>query len=500
MSATTEAIPRSRRADASSASRTSTTSESSQPRYAWATPSDETGSPRARISAPAGPLTGASPTMGLTPMTGARVACRAATRPGTARMAPIDVTGFDGQTTTTSASAIASTTPGAGVASPAPAYATSTTARLAFSRTKYSWKSSQPLPTPGRSDVRILVRTGSSLIGRTSDATPWRRASSAVTADSGWPAFRRSVRTRCVARSRSPRLNHVSAPRAPTASRQLKVSSRSPQPRATSRRPASAYVTLSRSGETCSPQILASSPVLTTMVRSEGGTRSASPRMSLAAPVPPARAVTRMATLRARWLAQCPERGAATPGVEAGARPTGESTRQRALGNRDEAETDPHAIETQRTGEDGLGAECGGVVEGRRDELRGDFERLVLGHDDGPVEHHRAFVGLGRQRSDEAIGAGERSPCERDHVGRGPRHRREVEERARGGGLRQRPITQALPHARQRRRSQRGGGSESHPRRRGARRRGSGPPTSCQARCPSDSWRDGTCTRAWRES
>src|SRR2546425_723231 len=353
MSATTEAIPRSRRADASSASRTSTTSESSQPRYAWATPSDETGSPRARISAPAGPLTGASPTMGLTPMTGARVACRAATRPGTARMGPIDVTGFDGQTTTTSASAIASTTPGAGVASLAPAYGTS------------------------------------------------------------------------------------SAPRAPTASRQLKVSSRSPQPRATSRRPASAYVTLSRSGETCSPQILASSPVLTTMVRSEGGTSSARPRMSLAAPVPPARAVTRMSMLGARRLAQGPECGAATPGVEAGARPTGESTRQRALGNRDEAETDPHAIETQRTGEDGLGAECGGVVEGRRDELRGDFERLRPGHDDGPVGHHRAFVGLGRQRSDEAIGAGERSPCERDHVGRGPRPRPEGEESGRGGGPRE---------------------------------------------------------------
>src|SRR5207244_703618 len=34
--------------------------------------------------------------MGLTPMTGARVGCRAATRPGTARLGPIDVPGFDG--------------------------------------------------------------------------------------------------------------------------------------------------------------------------------------------------------------------------------------------------------------------------------------------------------------------------------------------------------------------------------------------------------------------
>src|SRR5213593_2583907 len=120
-SATTGARPRSRTADASSASRVSTTRPSSQPAYAWATPSGETGRPRARISAPAGPLTGASPTIGLTPMTGALVASSASTSPGTARMGPIDVTGFDGQTTTTSAPASASTTPGAGLASPAPA-------------------------------------------------------------------------------------------------------------------------------------------------------------------------------------------------------------------------------------------------------------------------------------------------------------------------------------------------------------------------------------------
>src|SRR5262249_41833456 len=368
---------------------------------------------------------------------------------------------------------------------------------LAFSRTKYSWKSSQSLPAPGRSDVRIFVRTGSSLIGRMRAATPWRRASSAVTADSGSPAGRRPGRDRWVARSRSPGFDHLGTSSSPMASRQWKVSSLSPQPRATSRRPASAYVTLSRSGETCRPQIRASSPVLTMMVRSDGRTSAARPRMSLAAPVPPARAVTRMTRLRARGLAQGPERGAATPGVETGTGSNGEPTWQGALGNRNEAEPDPHRIEAERAREDGLGAERGGVIQGRRDELRGDLERLLLGHDDGPVEHHGALVGFGRQGSDETVGPGEGPPGKGDHVGRGPRHRGEGEESACGGNLGQRPITHALPDARQRRRSQRGGGSGSHPRRRRARRRGRAPPISYQAPCPSSSWRDGICTHAW---
>src|SRR5712691_2736488 len=121
MSATTGTTLRSCTAGASVASRVSRTSASRQSRYAWTTPRGEMGRPRARISAPAGPLTGASPTIGLTPMTGARVSPSAATIPGTAKMGPMDVTGFDGQTTTRSAPAIASRTPGAGRASAAPA-------------------------------------------------------------------------------------------------------------------------------------------------------------------------------------------------------------------------------------------------------------------------------------------------------------------------------------------------------------------------------------------
>src|SRR5712664_941124 len=54
-------------------------------------------------------------------------------------------------------------------------------------------------------------------------------------------------------------------------------------------------MTESRSGETCRPQTSASSPVLTTTLSADGSSEAASPRRSLAAPVPPASATTRMA-------------------------------------------------------------------------------------------------------------------------------------------------------------------------------------------------------------
>src|SRR5438046_7497106 len=96
------------------------------------------------MSAPAGPLTGAPPTIGLTPTTRALVPASASATPGTARIGPTDVTGFDGQIITTSASRIASSTPGAGRARSAPTYATARTEGCALWRTKYSWKSSHP--------------------------------------------------------------------------------------------------------------------------------------------------------------------------------------------------------------------------------------------------------------------------------------------------------------------------------------------------------------------
>ena len=57
-----------------------------------------------------------------------------------------------------------------------------------------------------------IVRTGSSVTGTTPHTRSHARASCAVTADSGSPSRRRWVRTMCVARSLSPRLNHEGLP------------------------------------------------------------------------------------------------------------------------------------------------------------------------------------------------------------------------------------------------------------------------------------------------
>ena len=67
------------------------------------------------------------------------------------------------------------------------------------------------------------------------------------------PSRSSRVRCRCVARSRSPIWNHVSCPKRRSDSSQRNVSPRSPQPRSSSTSPASAYVTMSGSGETYSP-------------------------------------------------------------------------------------------------------------------------------------------------------------------------------------------------------------------------------------------------------
>ena len=75
-----------------------------KPWYAAATPSTDTSSPLARIILPAGPLTGASPTMGLTADDARAGSAASASRiPGTARMGPIELMGFDGQTIIASA-------------------------------------------------------------------------------------------------------------------------------------------------------------------------------------------------------------------------------------------------------------------------------------------------------------------------------------------------------------------------------------------------------------
>ena len=114
---------------------------------------------------------------------------------------------------------------------------------------------------------------------------------------------RPSVRSRPVARaarsgrcaSRSPgRRAGTSPPRRsrPGASITVQVSPAMPQPRSSSNRPASMYMTASWSGITSRPCRSVSSPVLTMTVSSPGARTACRPCASFAPPVPPARATT----------------------------------------------------------------------------------------------------------------------------------------------------------------------------------------------------------------
>ena len=99
--------------------------------------------------------------------------------PGTARIGPIEMTGFDGHSTIASAASIASSTPGAGRDSVAPSKRTATTGGCARSRTNHSCMcSSRVAPA---SPTVIRVRTGSSLIGSSRNVRSHGPTISAVT-------------------------------------------------------------------------------------------------------------------------------------------------------------------------------------------------------------------------------------------------------------------------------------------------------------------------------
>ena len=68
-----------------------------------------------------GPLTARPPTNGLTATTGAVRPATASRMPGSARIGPIEITGFDGPITIASASASAASTSGVGRARSMPA-------------------------------------------------------------------------------------------------------------------------------------------------------------------------------------------------------------------------------------------------------------------------------------------------------------------------------------------------------------------------------------------
>ena len=156
--------------------------------------------------------------------------------PGTARIGRMETNGFDGARKTTSAPAIASTTPGAGrdVLGALVADAGHRGRRAGGARTT-SWKSSSPSGVVWNVRRRVVGRRQEPDAHPEALREPLRRPPRAA---------RPSAAVACGARwrptSRSPSVNQVSPPsllgRGSIASY---VSSRTPQPRSSSRRPAS---------------------------------------------------------------------------------------------------------------------------------------------------------------------------------------------------------------------------------------------------------------------
>ena len=116
---------------------------------------------------------------------------RASRTPGTPRIVPTDTTGFDGGTSTRSASVIASTTPGAGVARSRPTTTTVSAGTSARIRIQYSWKCTTRVPLgESASATATWVSTRSSVIGSSRTRSPCtgssqRRHRAVVTAESG---------------------------------------------------------------------------------------------------------------------------------------------------------------------------------------------------------------------------------------------------------------------------------------------------------------------------
>ena len=129
------------------------------------------------------PRTGAPPTIGDRPITGAAVARRASAIPGTARITPIETTGLLGGRSTTSASDSASRTPGAGVEVAAPTTSKLAAGTSACSRTHHSWKW-----TVRPSDSVTCVSIGVSVAGSSWTPGCHRSHSRRVTSESGTPA------------------------------------------------------------------------------------------------------------------------------------------------------------------------------------------------------------------------------------------------------------------------------------------------------------------------
>src|SRR3954471_4127954 len=247
-------------------------------------PSELSGCPAQAMNLSVGPFSTAPRTSGETATTGAGVLASASAIPDTARIGPIEMTGFDGPMMIAFAPFSAATAGAVARAAAAPRSSTPSTGPCARWRIMNSWKENH---SPR---AATHVRSASSVGGSTRAGTPSAVRSSSIASVSVAPAASRRARWRHTARSRSPRLNQTSSPSARSASMTANVSPARPQPRA-SMRSASQNVTRSGSGETCAPWISTSSPVLATTT-SSSPTTSSIPRASLAPPVPPARTTT----------------------------------------------------------------------------------------------------------------------------------------------------------------------------------------------------------------
>ena len=133
---TTARIPSFSTAGARGLSARSRTNTSTRPRYNRATPSAETSMPMPRIISAAGPLSARPPIIGEMATAEHFLRRNACLMPGTARMGPMLMIGFEGQNTIAEAERIAARTPGAGRADSAPWKSTPSTLSCALRRTK----------------------------------------------------------------------------------------------------------------------------------------------------------------------------------------------------------------------------------------------------------------------------------------------------------------------------------------------------------------------------
>ncbi len=145
--------------------------------------------------------------IGEYPITGADVERSAPRIPGIVMIAPMLTTGLDGASMTTSACSIAATTPGPAVALSDPTKAKLWVGIRARWRTHHSWKWIALRSPVSGSVTTTWVSHLSSLAGSSVAPGDQRAHSAAVTSDNGYPARNIWLRTRWVARSRSPRPN-----------------------------------------------------------------------------------------------------------------------------------------------------------------------------------------------------------------------------------------------------------------------------------------------------